>query len=51
MPWEERCSGTDTFIVKLMLNTAETGAVTTVTALIFLALFLVYPQYNPYETP
>ncbi|KAF8185315.1 hypothetical protein K438DRAFT_1974024 [Mycena galopus ATCC 62051] len=51
MPWEERRSGTDTFIVKLMLNTAETGAVTSATALIDLALFLVYPQHNPDQTP
>jgi hypothetical protein len=50
MPWEERRSGTDTFMVKLMLNTAETGAVTSATALIYLALFLVYPQHNPDQT-
>ncbi|KAJ6536939.1 hypothetical protein B0H19DRAFT_1079338 [Mycena capillaripes] len=51
MPWEERRSGTDTFMFKLILNTAETGAVTSATALIYLALFLVYPQNNPDETP
>ncbi|KAJ7362481.1 hypothetical protein DFH08DRAFT_950747 [Mycena albidolilacea] len=50
MPWEERRSGTDTFMVKLMLNTAETGAATSATALIYLALFLVYPQHNPDQT-
>ncbi|KAJ7863971.1 hypothetical protein B0H14DRAFT_3862675 [Mycena olivaceomarginata] len=50
MSWEERRSGTDTFMVKLMLNTAETGAVTSATALIYLALFLVYPQHNPDQT-
>jgi hypothetical protein len=49
MPSEER--RTDTFMVKLMLTTVETGAVTTVTALIYLVLFLVYPKYNLEETP
>ncbi|KAJ7915416.1 hypothetical protein B0H13DRAFT_404452 [Mycena leptocephala] len=49
MPSEER--RTDTFMVKLMLTTVETGAVTTVTALIYLVLFLVYPKNNLEETP
>ncbi|KAK7045301.1 hypothetical protein R3P38DRAFT_192107 [Favolaschia claudopus] len=49
MPWEER--RTDTFISKLMLNTVETGAVTTFTAIIYLILFLVYPLSNLEETP
>ncbi|KAJ7348700.1 hypothetical protein DFH08DRAFT_151757 [Mycena albidolilacea] len=49
MPLEER--RTDTFMVKLMLHTVETGAVTSVTALIYLVVFLLYPQYNIEETP
>ncbi|KAJ7342860.1 hypothetical protein DFH08DRAFT_873681, partial [Mycena albidolilacea] len=49
MPPEER--RTDTFMVKLMLNTVETGAVTSVTALIYLVLFLLYPESNIEETP
>ncbi|KAJ7873469.1 hypothetical protein B0H14DRAFT_3559126 [Mycena olivaceomarginata] len=49
MPPEER--RTDTFMVKLMLNTVETGAVTSVTALIYLVVFLLYPGYNIEETP
>ncbi|KAJ7136918.1 hypothetical protein C8R44DRAFT_869012 [Mycena epipterygia] len=49
MPAEERRA--DTFMVKLMLNTVETGAVTSVTALIYLVLFLLYPGYNLEETP
>jgi hypothetical protein len=34
-----------------MLNTVETGAVTSVTALIYLVVFLLYPEYNIEETP
>jgi hypothetical protein len=49
MPPEER--RTDIFMVKLMLNTVETGAVTSVTALIYLVVFLLYPEYNIEETP
>ncbi|KAJ7026762.1 hypothetical protein C8F04DRAFT_102412 [Mycena alexandri] len=49
MPLEER--RTDTFMAKLMLTTVETGAVTSVTALIYLVLFLLYPQYNLEEIP
>ncbi|KAJ6535164.1 hypothetical protein B0H19DRAFT_1271805 [Mycena capillaripes] len=49
MPSEERRA--DTFMVKLMLNTVETGAVTSVAALICLVLFLLYPGYNLAETP
>ncbi|KAJ7844498.1 hypothetical protein B0H14DRAFT_3455500 [Mycena olivaceomarginata] len=49
MPPEER--RTDTFMVKLMLNTVETGAVTSVTALIYLVVFLLYPESNIEETP
>jgi hypothetical protein len=33
-------------MAKLMLNTVETGAVTSVTALIYLVVFLLYPEYN-----
>ncbi|KAF8188187.1 hypothetical protein K438DRAFT_2147528 [Mycena galopus ATCC 62051] len=49
IPSEER--RTNTLMVKLMLNTVETGAVTTFTALIYLVLFLLYPQYNLEEIP
>ncbi|KAJ7729817.1 hypothetical protein B0H16DRAFT_225706 [Mycena metata] len=49
LPAEER--RTDTFMVKLMLNTIETGAVTSVTAIIYLVLFLLYPQSNLEEIP
>ncbi|KAJ7478220.1 hypothetical protein FB451DRAFT_1396007 [Mycena latifolia] len=49
MSSEER--RTDTFMVKLMLNTVETGAVTSVTALIYLVLFLLYPDNNLEEMP
>ncbi|KAJ6535158.1 hypothetical protein B0H19DRAFT_1241327 [Mycena capillaripes] len=49
MPSEERRA--DTFMVKLMLNTVETGAVTSVAALISLVLFLLYPGYNLAEAP
>ncbi|KAJ6535170.1 hypothetical protein B0H19DRAFT_1080562 [Mycena capillaripes] len=43
-PSEERRA--NTLMVKLMLNTVQTGAVTSVTALIYLALFLLYPETN-----
>ncbi|KAJ7455836.1 hypothetical protein FB451DRAFT_1564849 [Mycena latifolia] len=49
MPSEER--RTDTFMVKLMLNAVETGAVTSVTAFIYLVLFLLYPDNNLEEMP
>ncbi|KAF7343784.1 hypothetical protein MSAN_01959400 [Mycena sanguinolenta] len=48
-PSEER--RTDTFMVKLMLTTVETGAVTSVAALIYLFLFIMYPRTNLEETP
>ncbi|KAJ6530090.1 hypothetical protein B0H19DRAFT_479568 [Mycena capillaripes] len=44
MSSEER--RTDTFMMKLILNTVETGAVTSAAALIYLVLFLLYPETN-----
>ncbi|KAF7368603.1 hypothetical protein MVEN_00184200 [Mycena venus] len=44
LPSEERRA--DTFVVKLMLNTVETGAVTSVAAVTYLVLYVSYPQTN-----
>ncbi|KAJ6455582.1 hypothetical protein C8R47DRAFT_1082694 [Mycena vitilis] len=46
-PWKK----SDNVITKLIYNTVETGAITAITAIVEVILFLLYPQYLFHETP
>ncbi|KAJ6613215.1 hypothetical protein B0H10DRAFT_1951620 [Mycena sp. CBHHK59/15] len=46
-PWKK----TDTLITKLIFNTVETGAVTTIVATVAVVLFILFPTTNPGQLP
>ncbi|KAJ7173916.1 hypothetical protein C8R43DRAFT_1102489 [Mycena crocata] len=46
-PWKR----TDSIITRLIYNTVETGAITTIVAIADVCLFIVYPANNLHQTP
>ncbi|KAJ7706478.1 hypothetical protein B0H17DRAFT_1326118 [Mycena rosella] len=46
-PWKR----TDSLITKLIFNTVETGAITTVVAIADVVLFIMFPSNNLHQTP
>jgi len=46
-PWRK----TDTLITKLIFNTVETGAVTTIVATVEIVLFILFPTTNLDQLP